>query len=94
MKKLIAMLTMLSGLIISLSVFANTTAVDDKPLPPNVPNSTSAKDVNAVFVFNRVCYGQVPNIDGIATMADELGWSPLSAEDSRYSHQHPKQIKC
>ena len=81
MKKLIAMLTMLSGLIISLSVFANTTAVDDKPLPPNVPNSTSAKDVNAVFVFNRVCYGQVPNIDGIATMADELGWSPLSAEE-------------
>ena len=74
-------LTMLSGLLISLSVFADTAAVDDKPLPPNVPNSTKADDVNAVFVFNRVCYGQVPNIDGIITMSDELGWSPLATEE-------------
>jgi len=81
MKKLITMLTLMSGLVISLSVLADTTAVDDKPLPPNVPNSTKANDVNAVFVFNRVCYGQVPNIEGIITMSDELGWSPLSTEE-------------
>ena len=81
MKKLFAALTLLSGLVLSFSVLADNTALTEKPLPPNVPNSTSAKDVNAVFVFNRVCYGQMPNIDGIRTMSDELGWSPLSTEE-------------
>lgn len=77
----LAKITMLSGLLLSSPIFADSSSTADKPLPPNVPNSTSAKDVNAVFVFNRVCYGQVPNIDGILTMSDELGWSPLSAEE-------------
>lgn len=81
MKTLCATLTLLSSLVLSFSALADNTAAADKPLPPNVPNSISAKDVNAVFVFNRVCYGQVPNIDGIISMSDELGWSPLSADE-------------
>lgn len=81
MNKLIAGLGLTAGLIISSSLLANTTTVKDKPLPPNVPNSTKADDVNAVFVFNRVCYGQMPNIKSVMTMADELGWSPLYPEE-------------
>lgn len=84
MKNLISALTTLtivSGLFFVSPVFADKSTEADKPLPPNVPNSVSAKDVNAVFVFNRVCYGQVPNIDGILSMSDELGWSPLSSEE-------------
>ena len=81
MKKLFAALTLMSGLVFSFSVLADNTGTKDKPLPPNVPNSTEANDVNAVFVFNRVCYGQVPNIDGVITMSEELGWSPLSADE-------------
>ena len=71
----------ISTLTVSSSVFAASQATEDKPLPPNVPNSTKADDVNAVFVFNRVCYGQIPEIKGVLTMADELGWSPLNEEE-------------
>ena len=84
MKKLISTLTtliMAGGLLLSFRVLADNSATTDKPLPPNVPDSTKANDVNAVFVFNRVCYGQMPNIDGILTMSDELGWSPLATEE-------------
>lgn len=81
MKRLITTLTLMSGLLLSFSVFAESTDSVEKPLPPNVPNSTKASDVNAVFVFNRVCYGQMPHIDGIMTMSDKLGWSPLAAEE-------------
>ena len=81
MEKLIATLMVISGLLVSFSVLAENADTADKPLPPNVPNSTKANDVNAVFVFNRVCYGQMPNIDGIRTMSDELGWSPLATEE-------------
>ncbi len=81
MKKLITTLGLLLSLSFFTSVIADTTAVEDKPLPPNVPNSTKPDDVNAVFVFNRVCYGQMPNVDNVMTMADELGWSPLFPEE-------------
>ncbi|MGK0270082.1 MAG: hypothetical protein ACI88H_000717 [Cocleimonas sp.] len=81
MKKVITTIGLMATLIISSSVFAATQATEDKPLPPNVPNSTKANDVNAVFVFNRVCYGQMPEIKGVVTMANELGWSPLDKEE-------------
>lgn len=82
MRKIIATLGLLASLVISTSTLADTSKVtEDKPTPPNVPNSTKADNVNAVFVFNRVCYGQMPEIKGILTMADELGWSPLYPEE-------------
>ena len=81
MKNLIATLSLMSGLVLSFSVLADNTDTIDKPSPPNVPNSTKANDVNAVFVFNRVCYGQMPHIDGIVTMSTKLGWSPLATEE-------------
>lgn len=77
-EKLITILALIGGLFLSASLSADST---DKPAPPNVPDSTSATDVNAVFVFNRVCYGQIPNIEGIISMSDELGWSPLSIDE-------------
>ena len=80
MKKVITTVTLCLGLTVFTSILANTTS-EDKPLPPNVPNSTKADDVNAVFVFNRVCYGQMPQIKGVISMADELGWSPLDATE-------------
>jgi len=81
MKTLFATLTLLSTLAFSVATLADNKNAADKPFAPNVPNSTKADDVNAVFVFNRVCYGQVPNIDGIISMSDELGWSPLYPEE-------------
>ncbi len=86
MKRIITTVRLISTLFVatltlSSSVFAATQTTEDKPLPPNVPNSTKADDVNAVFVFNRVCYGQMPEIKGVISMADELGWSPLNKEE-------------
>jgi len=80
MKTLLATLTLMSGLILTFSVLAASTETADKPSPPNVPYSTKPDNVNAVFVFNRVCYGQMPHIDGIITMSTKLGWSPLDTE--------------
>ncbi|MEO0636410.1 MAG: hypothetical protein AAFY73_07160 [Pseudomonadota bacterium] len=48
---------------------------------PVVPDSTDASDVNSIFVFNRVCYGQVPNLEGIRRMAGQLAWTPLEPGD-------------
>ena len=35
--------------------------------------------IGAVFAFNRICYAQVPALQGIRNMATQLGWKPLSA---------------
>jgi len=81
MKKIITTLSLLFGIAILTTAFADTKSNEDKPLPPNVPNSTKASDVNSVFVFNRVCYGQMPKTEGVLEMAHELGWSPLYPEE-------------
>ena len=54
MKKVILTLGLGIGLVMSSALLAESKTAEDKPLPPNVPNSTKADDVNAVFVFNRV----------------------------------------
>lgn len=84
MKKIIATLGLIGGLLVSSILLADTTkAAESETLAPNpnVPNSTKANDVNAVFVFNRVCYGQMPNVKSVMTMAEELGWSPLFPDE-------------
>ncbi|MEM7301522.1 MAG: hypothetical protein AAF468_10615 [Pseudomonadota bacterium] len=34
-----------------------------------------------VYVFNRICYAQVPNIQGIRNMALQLAWKQMGGED-------------
>jgi hypothetical protein len=48
---------------------------------PVVPDSADASNVNSIFVFNRVCYGQVPNLEGIRRMSGQLAWTPLEQGD-------------
>lgn len=37
--------------------------------------------IGAVFAFNRICYAQVPEVQGIRNMAMQLGWRPLADEE-------------
>ena len=37
-------------------------------------------DVNSIFVFNRVCYTQLPALQGIRNMAAQLAWEPLAGD--------------
>lgn len=41
----------------------------------------SAEEIDPVFVFNKTCYAQVPNLQAIRNMALELAWKPLAKED-------------
>ena len=42
---------------------------------------TALEGRDPVFVFNRICYAQVPNIDGIRNMARELAWRAIKGDD-------------
>jgi len=79
MNKLFTSFVLFCGLVLSFAVFA------EKSSSPKVPESTKADDVNAVFVFNRVCYSQVPNIEAIEAMSRKLGWSPLTERELELS---------
>ena len=60
---------------------------------PLVPDSGTASDVNSVFVFNRVCYGQVPNIDGVSDMATRLGWSEITTQElAQFKSGAPSEV--
>jgi hypothetical protein len=66
------------------ALFATTAsgfAQQTEPVAPIVPESGDATEVNSVFVFNRVCYGQVPNLEGIRRMAGQLAWTPVEGAD-------------
>ena len=39
------------------------------------------EDSDPVFVFNRICYAQVPNLNGIENMSRQLAWRAMSPED-------------
>ena len=45
------------------------------------PAYTAGEDTDPVFVFNRICYSQVPNLDGIRNMARKLAWRAIKGED-------------
>ena len=36
---------------------------------------------DSVFVFNRICYSQVPSIKNIRKFSTQLGWNPMGGED-------------
>lgn len=45
------------------------------------PAYTAGEDTDPVFVFNRICYSQIPNLDGIRSMARKLAWRAIKGED-------------
>lgn len=48
----------------------------------SAPSARAAsEDVDPVFVFNRICYAQVPKLDQIRDMARRLAWREISGDD-------------
>jgi len=47
------------------------------------PTKSVAQEISAVQTFVRICYSQVPKLQGIRNMATQLGWVPLDAEAVR-----------
>lgn len=45
------------------------------------PIHAAEEDTDPVFVFNRICYAQVPNLDSIRNMSRQLAWRPITGED-------------
>ena len=50
-------------------------------LTPAFAQDSSDSNPDPVFVFNRVCYAQIPNIDAIERMASELAWLTLNNDE-------------
>lgn len=45
------------------------------------PAWAAGEDTDPVFVFNRVCYAQVPKLDAIRDMARKLAWRAITDTD-------------
>lgn len=45
------------------------------------PSSAAEEDQDPVFIFNRICYAQVPNVQAIRDMAQRLAWKPIEGDD-------------
>ncbi len=41
----------------------------------------AGEDTDPVFVFNRVCYAQVPKLDRIRDMARQLAWRSIASDE-------------
>jgi hypothetical protein len=41
----------------------------------------AGEDTDPVFVFNRICYAQVPKLDQIRDMARRLAWRAIAGDD-------------
>ena len=41
----------------------------------------AGEDSDPVFVFNRICYAQVPNLESIRNMARRLAWTAISSDE-------------
>ena len=68
--KMAGVIALASGLLVSPS-FAQNNATSDAGLDT---------DVSSVFVFNRICYTQLPALQGIRNMAAQLAWEALAGE--------------
>ena len=45
------------------------------------PGHAAGEETDPVFVFNRVCYAQVPKLDRIRDMARKLAWRSIGSDD-------------
>jgi hypothetical protein len=48
---------------------------------PVFAQDLTGANVDPVYVFNRICYAQVPDLDSIRNMARKLAWRPIPDED-------------
>ncbi len=60
---------LMAGLVAGSCLFAITSA------------HAAGEDADPVFVFNRICYAQVPKLDGIRDMARRLAWRSIAGDD-------------
>ena len=60
---------LMAGLLAGSCLLAGTTA------------QAAGEDTDPVFVFNRICYAQVPKLDGIRDMARRLAWRSIEGDD-------------
>lgn len=49
--------------------------------PVLVLQAHASDEADPVFVFNRICYAQVPDVEAIRGMARKLAWRPMGGED-------------
>ncbi len=47
------------------------------------PLAHAQENTDPVFVFNRICYTQVPNVQAIQNMALDLAWRRMGGDDLR-----------
>lgn len=45
------------------------------------PVVAAEEDTDPVFIFNRICYAQVPKLNNIRAMSQRLAWKPITGED-------------
>ncbi|MEP0940516.1 MAG: hypothetical protein ABJH63_15180 [Rhizobiaceae bacterium] len=59
------------------------------------PALASDENPDPVFVFNRICYAQVPDVEAIQNMALKLAWKSVTDEELREfeSYENPKVLK-
>ncbi len=56
------------------SVFTANTAIAQQA-------ETSGDETDPVYLFNEICYTQVPNVEQIQNMATRFAWSPMGGID-------------
>lgn len=64
-----------AGLAAFLAIFAPLTGSSVK---------AAGEDADPVYVFNRVCYAQVPKLDGIRDMARRLAWRSIGEDELKH----------
>ncbi len=62
---------------IKLSILASISAT----LTAGFFTSVASENTDPVFVFNRICYAQVPNVQAIRDMALDLAWRRMGGDD-------------
>ncbi len=45
------------------------------------PVSQAGGETDPVFLFNEICYSQVPDVSAIADMAKRFAWEPMGGDD-------------
>ncbi len=73
-RRLFSVFLVLTGIAVTGAAFADEKA-DSNPDP--------------VYVFNRICYAQVPDLDAISAMATKLAWHAMPREELEEFRTHP-----
>ncbi|MEM1318029.1 MAG: hypothetical protein AAGF29_07180 [Pseudomonadota bacterium] len=55
----------------------------------NTTLGNSDENPDPVFVFNRICYSQVPSVKAISDMALKLAWKPLPRTEAEEFRSYP-----